>query len=35
MDWMDLAQGKDRRQAFVNVVMNLRVPYNTGNFLTI
>ena len=34
MDLIDLAQGRDRWQAFVNVVMNLQVPYNVGNFLT-
>ena len=26
MDWIDLAQDRDRRLALVNVVMNLRVP---------
>jgi hypothetical protein len=26
MDWIDLTQKRDRRQAFVNVVMNLWVP---------
>jgi hypothetical protein len=26
MDWIELAQDRDRRQAHVNVVMNLRVP---------
>ena len=34
MDWTDLAQDRDRCWALVNVVMNLRVPYNAGNFLT-
>jgi hypothetical protein len=26
MDWIDLAQDKDRMRALVNAVMNLRVP---------
>jgi len=26
MDWIDLAQDKERWRALVNVVMNLRVP---------
>jgi hypothetical protein len=34
MGWIDLVKYMDRRWAFVNVVMNLRVPYNTGNFLS-
>ena len=35
MDWIDLAQDRDRCWAQVNAIMNLPVPYNTGNFLTI
>jgi hypothetical protein len=26
MDWIDMAQDRDRQRAVVNVVMNLRVP---------
>jgi len=34
LDWISLAQGYDRWQALVNVVMNFQVPQNRGNFLT-
>jgi hypothetical protein len=34
MDWIDLAQGRDRWHALVNAVRNLQDPYNAGNFLT-
>ena len=33
MDWIDLAQDRERWRALVKVVMNLRVPQNAGNFL--
>jgi hypothetical protein len=34
MDWIELAQDRDRWQALVYVIMNLRVRYNAENFLT-
>jgi hypothetical protein len=34
VNWSDLAQDRDRWRVVVNVVMNLRVPYNAGNLLT-
>jgi CRISPR/Cas system-associated protein Cas7 (RAMP superfamily) len=33
MDWIDLAQDRDRWQALLNAVMNLWVRKNVGNFL--
>jgi hypothetical protein len=34
MDWLDLAPDRDRWRALVSTVMNIRVPFNAGNFLT-
>jgi hypothetical protein len=34
MDWIELAQDRDRWQSLVNAAMNIRVPSNAGNFLT-
>ena len=34
VDWIGLAQGRDRWRALVNAVMSLRVPSNPGNSVT-
>jgi hypothetical protein len=34
MDWIDLAQNRDRCWALVCAVMSCRVTENAGNFLT-
>jgi hypothetical protein len=30
VDWIGLAQDRDRLRALVNSVLNLRIPYNAG-----
>jgi hypothetical protein len=34
MDWIELAQDRNQRGALVNTVMNFRVQYNFGKFLS-
>ena len=34
MDWIDLAQARERWRASVIAAMNLRIPQNSGNFLS-
>jgi hypothetical protein len=34
MEWIELAEDRDRWRGLLNAVMNLRVPQNAGNFLT-
>ena len=34
VDWIDLAQVRDRWRALVTAVMNIRVSENAGNYLT-
>jgi hypothetical protein len=33
--WIDIAQDRDRWRALVNTVLNLRIPLNAGNFLSV
>jgi hypothetical protein len=34
VDWINLAQDKEKRRALLNTAMNVLVPYNARNFLT-
>jgi hypothetical protein len=34
VDWMHIAQCRDRWRALVNTILNLRVPLNAGKFLS-
>jgi hypothetical protein len=35
MDWIHLDYDRNQWSSLVNAVMNLRVPYNSGKFLSI
>ena len=35
MNWIELAQDRDRWRALVNAITKLQVPHNAGNVLTI
>jgi hypothetical protein len=34
MNWIDLAQDRDKWRVLVKVMMNLQVPINAGKFLS-
>jgi hypothetical protein len=34
MGWIDLARDRCQSMALMNMLMNLRVPYNVGEFLS-
>jgi hypothetical protein len=34
VEWIHLAQDRDQWRALVNTIMNLRIPYKRGNFLS-
>jgi hypothetical protein len=34
VDWIDITEDRDQWRALVNTVLNLRVPYNAGKFLS-
>jgi hypothetical protein len=32
--WIDMVQDRDKLRALVNTVLNIRVPYSAGKFLS-